>query len=154
VDVKATAVDIKGAGQNANLTSYAKIRDQYLADPNYIFMVLALEHTVRSYVLVDGKIESIMKVASCQVFDLKSLAARDVSLNPALGHGQLQIRDIQNMDSECVRTTADFCALLDAQFLARNGEAKLQKLALKKGWLAVDEMAIELPAEEAESPSI
>jgi hypothetical protein len=58
------------------------------------------------------------------------------------------------MDSECVRTTADFCALLDAQFLARNGEAKLQKLALKKGWLSVDEMAIELPAEEAESPSI
>jgi hypothetical protein len=152
VDVKATAKDIKGAGQGSNLTSYAKIRSQYLLDPDYIFVVLALEHAVHSHVLADGRIESAIVIKSCSVFDLKALSERDITLNPALGHGQLQMRDMLDIEPECLRSAAEFCAILDAKFLAKNTEAKLHKLALKKGWLTPD-LAVEA-VEEASSFSI
>jgi hypothetical protein len=139
VDVKATAADIPGAGKGPNVTSYAKIRNQYLADPDYIFIILAVEHTVRSRPLPDGKAESVMKVASCRLFDLKAVADKDLVFNPSLGHGQLQIRQIQHMEVGPKRTTADFCALLDAKYVASKGEAALLELAEEKGWLVSEE---------------
>ena len=40
VDVKATAEDIKTAGKSPNITSFARIRSEYIKDPDYIFVVL------------------------------------------------------------------------------------------------------------------
>lgn len=46
VDVKATAEDIPNSGKSPNITSYARIRSEYLRDPDYIFIILSLKHRV------------------------------------------------------------------------------------------------------------
>ncbi len=46
VDVKATSEDISSSGKSPNITSYARIRTEYLKDPDYIFVVLSLKHRV------------------------------------------------------------------------------------------------------------
>lgn len=144
VDVKATASDIPGSGRMPNITSYAKIRNQYLTDPNYIFIVVSFEHAVRNEISKDGRGEGVMKISACKVFDLKAVADRDLVFNPALGKGQLQIRQIQHMDVGTKRSTADFCALLDAKYVANKGEAAFVALAAEEGWLeaGIDEMAL------------
>ena len=42
VDVKATSEDILTSGKSPNITSYARIRTDYLADPDYIFIIFPL----------------------------------------------------------------------------------------------------------------
>lgn len=46
IDVKATAEDIKTSGKSPNIISFARIRSEYLKDPDYIFVVLSLKHKV------------------------------------------------------------------------------------------------------------
>ncbi len=46
VDVKATAEDIVTSGKSPNITSYGRIRTEYLDDPDYIFIILSLKHKV------------------------------------------------------------------------------------------------------------
>jgi hypothetical protein len=95
IDVKATAEDILSSGKSPNITSYARIRSEYVNDPDYVFIVLSLKHRVFSEKQKDtGMTNGIMEVVSYSVYDLKFISEADLNYNPSLGTGQLQIRDI------------------------------------------------------------
>ncbi len=108
VEVKATSEDIEGSGKSPNITSFGRIRTAYVEDPNYLFVILSLQHRV--YSLKDSKtglMNGIMEVISHRAYDLKFLSSKDLSYNPALGTGQIQIRDIHYVSVE-QRTTWEF----------------------------------------------
>ncbi|MEW5988683.1 MAG: restriction endonuclease [Chloroflexota bacterium] len=135
VDVKATAEDIKTSGKSPNITSFARIRSEYLNDPDYIFIILSLKHRVYSEREAStGMTNGIMEVVSYAAYDLKYIASADISYNPALGTGQLQIRDIHYVDVER-RTTWDFLQMLDAKFIRSQGQEAWLKLARKYEWI-------------------
>ena len=140
VDVKATAEDIENSGKSPNITSYARIRTAYVLDPDYVFVILSLKHRVYSTrndqtALMDG----IMEVVDYNAYDLKYLSPKDISYNPALGTGQIQVRDIHYVDIE-PRTTWEFCQLLDRKYLnsARRDFSQWFSLARKHGWIKED----------------
>lgn len=135
VDVKATAEDIATSGRSPNITSYARVRSEYLNDPDYIFIILSLKHKVysereASTAMTNG----VMEVGSFSVYDLKYLSSSDISYNPALGTGQIQVRDIHYVEIER-RTVWEFLQLLDARFIKSKGEAAWLKLAHRHGWI-------------------
>jgi len=117
VDVKATAEDIKNSGKGPNITSFSRIRTAYIVDPDYMFIILSLKHKVYCVknietLLMDG----IMEIVHYNAYDLKFISDRDINYNPALGTGQIQIKDIHYVTYQC-RTTWEFCQLLDAKYL-------------------------------------
>ena len=141
VDVKATAEDIESSGKSPNITSYARIRTAYVEDPDYIFIVLSLKHRVYSSRNEDtGLMDGIMEVVAYNAYDLKYLSSKDISYNPALGTGQIQIRDIHYVDL-VERTTWEFCQLLDRKYLqsARRSFEQWIELASKNGWIKTDD---------------
>lgn len=148
VDVKATAEDIEGSGKSPNITSYARIRNEYLKDPDYIFIILSLKHRIFSEKQADtGMTNGIMEVVSYSVYDIKFISSTDLGYNPALGTGQLQIRDIHYVNLT-ERTTWEFCQMLDEKYKrSRNrGEEGWLEIARKYGWIKdTDEHENELP---------
>lgn len=117
VDVKATAEDIANSGKGPNITSYSRIRTAYVVDPDYMFIILSIKHKVYSEKNHEtGLIDGIMEVVDFHAYDLKFLSNSDISYNPALGTGQIQIKDIHYVSYE-KRTTWEFCQLLDAKYL-------------------------------------
>jgi len=139
IDVKATAEDIKTSGKSPNITSFARIRSEYLEDPDYIFIILSLKHRVYSEQAdSDGITNGVMEVVSYSVYDLKYVSAADLNYNPALGTGQLQIRDIRYVDVE-KRTTWEFLQMLDAKFKRSRGEEVWLALARKYEWIKEEE---------------
>ncbi len=140
VDVKATAEDIESSGKSPNITSYARIRTAYVTDPDYLFVILSLKHRVYSVKNIQtGLMDGIMEVVSYNAYDLKYLSARDISYNPALGTGQIQVRDIHYVET-VERTTWDFCQLLDKKYLQSNRRSLQQwlDLATKHKWVKTD----------------
>jgi hypothetical protein len=137
IDVKATSADIPSSGKGPNITSFARIRTAYIEDPDYIFIILSIKHKVYSSknpntALMDG----IMEIVSYNAYDIKYVSAADLNYNPALGTGQLQIKDI-NYVTICKRTAWEFCQLLDKKYMAsskHNFEDWLE-LAKKHGWI-------------------
>ncbi len=137
IDVKATAEDITSSGKSPNITSFARIRTAYIEDPDYIFIVLSLKHRVySSRNKTTGLIDGIMEVIAYNAYDLKYLSSRDINYNPALGTGQIQIRDIHYVELE-KRNTWAFCQLLDKKYLqsARRSFKQWFELANKNGWI-------------------
>ncbi|RLS74182.1 MAG: restriction endonuclease [Planctomycetota bacterium] len=141
VDVKATSEDFLNSGKSPNITSYARIRTAYVDEPDYLFVILSLKHRVYSTrnqatALMDG----IMEVVAYNAYDLKYLSAPDISYNPALGTGQIQIRDIHYVTEE-VRTTWEFCQLLDRKYLksTRRSMEQWLELARKHGWIKIND---------------
>jgi hypothetical protein len=136
VDVKATAEDIESSGKSPNITSFKRIRTAYIEDPDYIFIILSLKHRVYSTKnqetsLMDG----IMEVVAYNVYDLKYLSSSDISYNPALGSGQLQVRDIHYVTLE-KKTTWEFCQLLDKKFIgSKKGFEGWLELAKANEWI-------------------
>jgi len=63
----------------------------------------------------------------------------DISYNPALGTGQIQLRDIHYIDLE-PRTSYEFCLLLDKKYLnsSRRNIEDWYQLASKNGWIKED----------------
>lgn len=117
VDVKATANDIKGSGKGPNITSFSRIRTAYVEDPDYIFVILSIKHKVYSQRNEHtGLIDGIMQVVDYNVYDLKFISDEDISYNPALGTGQIQIKDIHYVTRQD-RTTWEMCQLLDRKYL-------------------------------------
>jgi hypothetical protein len=132
VDVKATAEDIKESGKSPNITSYERIRSAYVEDPDYLFVILSLKHRV--YSTRDAKtkmMNGIMEVVGHHAYDLKFISSTDLSYNPALGTGQLQIRDIHYV-STVRRSTWEFCKLLDQKYLNSSRRTFEQWLAMAK----------------------
>jgi hypothetical protein len=141
VDVKATAEDIKSSGKSPNITSYERIRSAYIEDPDYIFIILSLKHRVYSKRNPDSKmVDGVMEVVACNVYDLKYISAKDLNYNPALGSGQIQIKDIHYVSIE-KRTTWEFCQLLDRKFLgsSKRSLAQWNTMATKSEWIKADE---------------
>ncbi len=81
-----------------------------------------------------------MEVVAHNAYDLKYVSSSDINYNPALGTGQLQIRDIHYVSTE-TRTSWQFCQLLDKKFLASSRRNINEWLALAKshGWIKIDE---------------
>lgn len=135
VDVKATAEDIKTSGKSPNITSFARIRSEYIDDPDYIFIVLSLKHRVFSEKgQTTGITNGIMEVVSHSVYDLKYISEQDLNYNPALGTGQLQIRDIHYVDI-VQRTTWEFLQMLDKKFIRSQDEEAWLRLAKQHEWI-------------------
>lgn len=143
IDVKATAEDIASSGKSPNITAFQRIRTAYVEDPDYIFIILSLKHRVYSTKnaatsLMDG----IMEVVSYNAYDLKYLSKSDISYNPALGSGQIQVRDIHYVKLE-KRTTWEFCQLLDHKFISsRKGFDEWLRLAKTHQWVKTEQEAL------------
>jgi hypothetical protein len=95
VGVKATAEDFKDSGKSPNITSFKRIRTAYIEDPDYIFVILSLKHRVYSTRNeTTGLMDGIMEVVGHSTYDLKYLSSADLSYNPALGTGQIQVHSL------------------------------------------------------------
>lgn len=136
VDVKATSNDIKNSGKSPNITSFARIRTAYVKDPDYLFIILSIKHKVYSTRDDETKMMmGVMEVVDFNAYDLKFLSIQDISYNPALGSGQLQIRDIHYVTREN-RTTWEFCQILDRKCIAsRTGYHGWLGYAKKYEWI-------------------
>lgn len=136
VDVKATSKDIKNSGKSPNITSFARIRSAYVEDPDYIFIILSIKHKV--YSSKDegtSMMMGVMEVVDFNAYDLKLISDKDISYNPALGTGQIQIRDIHYVELVS-RTTLDFCLMLDRKFIAsKKGYLQWLEYAQKNNWI-------------------
>lgn len=137
VDVKATAEDIVSSGKGPNITSFQRIRSAYVEDPGYLFIVLCLKHRVYSTRNAESAMmDGIMEVVAHNAYDLKYLSSADINYNPALGTGQIQIKDIRYVKIE-PRTTWEFCQMLDRKYLgsARRSFENWMALARANGWI-------------------
>lgn len=137
VDVKATSEDIANSGKGPNITSFAKIRTAYVKDPDYIFLVLSLKHKVLSKRNDESNMmDAIMEIVAHNTYDLKFLSSPDISYNPALGTGQIQVKDIHYV-SLVSRTSWEFCELLDLKYLksSKRDIKQWHQLAVKHGWI-------------------
>lgn len=136
VDVKATSKDIENSGRSPNITSFARIRTAYVSDPDFIFIILSIKHRVYSKKDEETKMMmGVMEVVDFNAYDLKYIADADISYNPALGTGQLQVRDIHYVSFK-ERTTWEFCQLLDKKFLAsKKGYEQWLEYARQNGWI-------------------
>jgi hypothetical protein len=141
VDVKATAEDFEDSGKSPNITSFKRIRSAYVEDADYIFVILSLKHRVYSTRNETTKLmDGIMEVVAHNAYDLKYISSSDISFNPALGTGQIQIKDIHYVTMQ-KRTTWEFCQLLDAKYLGSSKRTLKDWIALARqnGWIKTDE---------------
>lgn len=77
----------------------------------------------------------VMEVVDFNVYDLKYISDSDISYNPALGTGQIQIKDIHYVTHK-KRTTGEFCELLDRKFIAsKKGYNQWLEYAEQNGWI-------------------
>ncbi len=137
VDVKATADDIDGSGKGPNITSFSRIRTAYVTDPDFMFIILSIKHKVYSERnketnLMDG----IMEIVDYHAYDLKYISDSDINYNPALGTGQIQIKDIHYVSFQR-RTTWEMCQLLDRKYLhsSRRTVEDFYREAKKNKWI-------------------
>ena len=137
VDSKATVEDFEKSGKSPNITSFARIRSAYVEDADFIFVILSLKHKVfcqknNKTGLMDG----VMEVVKYNAYDIKYISEPDISYNPALGTGQLQIRDIHYVNL-VKRTTWEFCQILDAKYLSSKKRSldDWLNLATQNGWI-------------------
>lgn len=139
VDVKATSSDIKNSGKSPNITSFARIRTEYVKNPDMIFVILSIKHRVYSTRNDETKMMmGVMEVVDFNAYDLKYLSASDLNYNPALGSGQMQVRDIHYVTT-VRRTTWEFCQMLDAKCIAsRTGYDGWLRYARQNGWIKDD----------------
>ncbi len=139
IDVKATSQDIKGSGKSPNITSFARIRTAYVKDPDLIFIILSIKHQVYSQRNRETQMMmGVMEIISFNAYDLKYLAEADLRYNPALGSGQIQIRDIHYVSQE-IRTVWEFCQLLDRKCIAsKKGFEGWYHYATRYGWVKGD----------------
>jgi len=136
VDVKATSNDIESSGKSPNITSFARIRTEYVRDPDYLFVILSIKHKVYSKRdNTSNMVFGVMEVVDFNAYDLKFLGKNDISYNPALGSGQLQVRDIHYVSKE-IRTTWEFCQFLDEKCIAsRKGYSEWLRYAKQHHWI-------------------
>ncbi len=137
VDVKATADDIPQSGRSPNITSFSRIRTAYVEDPDFMFIILSVRHKIysernRKTNLIDG----VMEITDYRAYDLKFISESDISYNPALGTGQIQIKDIHYVSFQ-YRTTWEMCCLLDRKFLhsSRRTFEDFYREAKKHKWI-------------------
>lgn len=137
VDVKATSNDIPESGKSPNITSFSRIRTAYVKDPDFMFIILSIKHKVYSKRNeTTGLMDGIMEIVDYNAYDLKYISDSDISYNPALGTGQIQIKDIHYVTTE-FRTTWEMCQLLDKKYLNSTKKTfdDFYKEAQKNKWI-------------------
>lgn len=137
VDVKATANDIPNSGKGPNITSYSRIRTAYVKDPDFMFIILSIKHKVYSEKnKKTGLVDGIMEIVDYNAYDLKFISDADINYNPALGTGQIQIKDIHYVTYQ-YRTTWEMCQLLDQKYLhsSRRTFEDFLREAKKNKWI-------------------
>ncbi|WP_064581426.1 hypothetical protein [Streptobacillus moniliformis] len=137
VDVKATANDIPNSGKGPNITSFSRIRTAYVKDPDFMFIILSIKHRVYSERNIEtGLVDGIMEVVDYNAYDLKFISDEDINYNPALGTGQIQIKDIHYVTYQ-YRTTWEMCQLLDQKYLhsSRRTIEDFYREATKNQWI-------------------
>lgn len=137
VDVKATADDIPNSGKGPNITSFSRIRTAYVKDPDFMFIILSIKHRVYSERNKDtGLVDGVMEIVDYNAYDLKFIGDTDISYNPALGTGQIQIKDIHYVTYQ-YRTTWEMCQLLDKKYLhsSRRTFDDFYREAKKNKWI-------------------
>ncbi len=137
VDVKATAYDIPNSGKRPNITSFSRIRTAYVLDPDFMFIILSIRHRVYSARNTETNLmDGIMEVLDYNAYDLKFISEDDITYNPALGTGQIQIKDIHYITCEH-RTTWQMCQLLDRKYLnsSRRSIDDFYREAKKNQWI-------------------
>lgn len=137
VDVKATADDIPNSGKGPNITSFSRIRTAYVKDPDFMFIILSIKHRVYSERNKDtGFVDGVMEIVDYNAYDLKFIGDADISYNPALGTGQIQIKDIHYVTYQ-YRTTWEMCQLLDKKYLhsSRRTFDDFYREAKKNKWI-------------------
>ncbi len=137
IDVKATADDIPKSGKSPNLTSFSRIRTAYVKDPDFMFIILSIKHKNYSQRnSVTNLIDGIMEITDYKAYDLKYISNDDISYNPALGTGQIQVKDIHYVSLQ-YRTTWEMCQLLDKKFLhsSRRTIKDFYREAKKNKWI-------------------
>ncbi len=137
IDVKSTANDIVNSGKSPNITSFSRIRTAYVQDPDFLFVILSIKHNLYSQKnpktdLIDG----ILEIVGYNAYDLKFVSEADINYNPALGTGQIQIKDIHYVTKE-YRTTWEMCQLLDQKYLhsSRKTVEDFYREAKKNRWI-------------------
>ncbi|MBQ9595663.1 MAG: hypothetical protein IJR35_07375 [Synergistaceae bacterium] len=138
LDVKTTADDIPKSGRSPNLTSFSRIRTAYVKDPDFMFIILSVKHKNYSQRnSVTNLIDGIMEITDYKAYDLKYISEEDISYNPALGTGQIQVKDIHYVNLQ-YRTTWEMCnKLLDQKFLhsSRRTIEDFYREAKKNKWI-------------------
>lgn len=137
VDVKATADDIPNSGKGPNITSFARIRTAYVVDPDFMFIILSIKHRVYSERnKISGLVDGVMEIVDYHAYDLKFISDTDINYNPALGTGQIQIKDIHYVTYQ-YRTTWEMCQLLDQKYLhsSRRSIDDFYREAKKNKWI-------------------
>lgn len=137
IDVKTTAEDIKTSGKSPNITSFSRIRTAYIKDPDYMFIILSIKHKVYSEKDKETLyMNGIMEIVDYNAYDLKYISDADINYNPALGTGQIQIKDIHHVTCQ-ERTTWEFCKLLDKKYLnsSRRTIDDWYREAVKNKWI-------------------
>ena len=137
VDVKATAEDFENSGKSPNITSFERIRNAYIDDPDYIFIILSLKHKVYGEQdTTTGLFNGVMEIVRHNAYDLKYISEEDISYNPALGTGQLQIKDIHYV-SLTKRCVWEFCQMIDKMYIASSKHtfSDWLQLAEKNKWV-------------------
>lgn len=137
IDVKATSNDIPESGRSPNITSFSRIRTAYVKNPDFMFIILSIKHRVylernEKTNLMDG----IMEILDYNAYDLKFISEDDISYNPALGTGQIQIKDIHYVTT-VFRSTWEMCQLLDKKYLNSSKKTfeDFYKEAKKNKWI-------------------
>lgn len=137
VDIKSTADTIKNSGKGPNITSFAKIRTAYLDDPDFIFVILSIKyHPYSETNPTTGMAKGIIDLHDFTSYDFKYLSELDFSINPALGTGQIQIKDIHYVEVT-PRTTWELIQLLDQKYVKsskRTFEDWVSE-AMKRKWI-------------------
>lgn len=137
IDVKATANDIPNSGKGPNITSFSRIRTAYVVDPDFMFIVLSIKHRVYSERNArTGLVDGIMEIVDYNAYDLKYISDADINYNPALGTGQIQIKDIHYVTYQ-YRTTWEMCQLLDDKYLhsSRRTIEDFYREAVRNKWI-------------------
>lgn len=137
IDVKATSDDITKSGRSPNITSFSRIRTAYVKDPDFMFIILSVKHKVysernKSTGLIDG----VMEITDYNAYDLKFIGESNLTYNPALGTGQIQVKDIHYVSVQ-YRTTWEMCQLLDRKYLhsSRRTIDDFYREAVRHKWL-------------------
>ena len=137
IDVKATSNDIPNGGKSPNITSFSRIRTAYVEDPDFMFIILSIKHRVYSQRnTASGLMDGIMEIIDYNAYDLKFISDDDISYNPALGTGQIQVKDIHYITFQ-YRTTWQMCRLLDKKYLSssRRSFENFYHEAVKNKWI-------------------
>lgn len=136
VDVKSTADSIKKAGKSPNITSFAKIRTAYIDDPDFIFIILSIKYNPYAEENDEGYARCVVELNDFNAYDFKYLNEHDFGINPALGTGQIQIKDIHYVDIT-PRTTWEMVQLLDDKYISssKHDFKDWKRLAVTHEWI-------------------